>query len=141
MKPSHQAHACVLDEEARDFIYHLLFFHYGGYALCFILAFTSCVLTGNHLITGGIITLFAAEGILSLIFHMGYLGLHFRSERRHLRQYIVGYGLYLLLAVLLAGGWVATRMTERHLYTALGMFIYIASPWIWNALTTPDRKS
>lgn len=63
---------------------------------------------------------------------MGYLGLHFRRERR-LPQYAMGYGLYLLLAVLLAGGWVATRMTERHLYTALGMFIYIASPWIWQS--------
>lgn len=109
------------EEAAEDVTWELLYFHWSGHAMLFTGAFIATYVTGDMHLTGGAVLLFVASGINE-----------FAIRQAPFRRYAVDYGLYTLFSAFLAAGWWASYATGNHLYTAIGMLLYIVSPVLFH---------
>ena len=117
------------EEAAEDVTWELLYFHWSGHAMLFTGAFIATYVTGDIHLTGGAVLLFVASGIIG-----------FAIERPAFRRYAMAYGLYTLFSAFLAAGWWASYATGNHLYTALGMLVYIVSPVLFHLADNVREK-
>lgn len=119
--PSICSNSEAAEEEAAEETWELLYFHWSGHAMLFTGAFIATYVTGDMHLTGGAVLLFVASGIIG-----------FAIAQAPFRQYAMAYGLYTLFSAFLAAGWWASYATGNHLYTALGMLVYIVSPVLFH---------
>ena len=119
--PSKCSNSEAAEEEAEDVTWELLYFHWSGHTMLFTGAFIATYVTGDIRITGGAVLLFVASGIIG-----------FAIWQAPFRRYAVDYVLYTLFSAFLAAGWWASYATGNHLYTALGMLVYIVSPVLFH---------
>lgn len=109
------------DSEAAEEIWHILNFHWGGHTMIFTGTFIATYVTGECLITGCAVLLFAADGIINLATALTHL-------RQHICRYAVALGMYILFAACLVAGWWASYAMGNLLFTALSMLAYMVNP-------------
>ena len=114
--------------QMEESLWSFLYCHWGGHVIFFSGTLLAAYLTGNHLFTACAILPFTVHGLLLALVDIIQVCRHYREERRFIPLYAVQYSLYLFFSGILIAGWLASYTTGQHLYTAMGMFVYIVSP-------------
>ena len=115
-------------EQMEESLWSFLYSHWGGHVIFFSGTLLAAYLTGNHLFTACAILPFTVHGLLLALVDITGICRHYSEKRRFFPLYVVQYSLYLFFSGILFAGWLASYTTGQHLYTAMGMFVYIVSP-------------
>ena len=130
----------MTSEQMAEDLRHFLYFHWGGHVIFFSGTLLAAYLTDNHLFTSCAILPFTAHGLILALVDITQICRHYSEERRFIPLYAVQYSLYLFFSGILFAGWLASYTTGQHLYTAMGMFVYIVSPLFFNLYDLAKKK-
>lgn len=127
-------------EQMEESLWSFLYCHWGVHVIFFSGTLLAAYLTGNHLFTACAILPFTVQGLLLAPIDIIQVCRHYREERRFIPLYVVRCSLYLFFSEILIAGWLASYTTGQHLYTAMGMFVYIVSPLFFRLYDLAKKK-
>ena len=130
----------ITSEQMEESLWSFLYSHWGGHVIFFSGTLLAAYLTGNHLFTACAILPFTAHGLILALVDITQVCRHYSEERRFIPLYGVQYSLYLFFSGVLFAGWLASYTTGQHLYTAMGMFVYIVSPLFFRLYDLAKKK-
>ena len=130
----------ITSEQMEGSIWSFLYSYWGVHVIFFSGTLLAAYLTGNHLFTSCAILPFTVHGLILALVDIIQVCRHYSEERRFIPLYVVRYSLYLFFSGILIAGWLASYATGNHLYTALGMLVYIVSPVLFHLAYIREKQ-